>query len=52
MLIYKGKLSIELEEDVEKLKIQIRTTRKIKRGDYVLICLSLIRWKNTNDGRK
>lgn len=33
MLIYKGKLLIELEENVEKLQKEIRTIRKIKTND-------------------
>lgn len=49
MLIYKEKLSIELEEDVEKLRKEIRTIRKIKANDYSIIYLPVIRWKNTND---
>ncbi len=52
MLIYKGKLSIELEENIEKLQTQIRTIGKTKRDDYKFIYISFARWKNTNDRRK
>lgn len=37
MFIYKGKLSIELEENVKKLKKEIRTIRKVEANDFKFI---------------
>lgn len=49
MLIYKGNLNIELEENIEKLQREIRTIRTIKANDYYISYILFIRWKNTND---
>lgn len=49
MLIYKGNLNIELEENIERLQSEIRTIRKIKANDYNISYISIIRWENTND---
>ena len=46
MLIYKEKLSIDLEEDIDKKRS--KTIREIKRYYYKFTKISFVRWKNTN----